>query len=52
MKTILLILGIIIVGGLWIHWSEARDKAVMSVHYCFAEQMDGSLYHYVCEENE
>ena len=30
--------------------AEARTTQAMSVNYCFQEQADGSLYHYVCEK--
>lgn len=30
--------------------SIGRENRAMATHYCFEEQADGSLYHYVCEK--
>lgn len=46
---ILVLIALCLVQYLW-KTASAREQQAMSVHYCFQEQADGSLYHYVCEK--
>ncbi len=48
--TQLVIVVVIILMAIWLIDSIQWEAKVMSVHYCFQEQTDGSLYHYVCEK--
>jgi hypothetical protein len=41
---------VFLAGFLFLQWTEERDAKIMSIHYCYQELADGSLYHYVCEE--
>lgn len=31
-------------------YSKYEDSKIMKINYCFQENMDGSLYHYVCKK--
>lgn len=49
LKIILIVVIVVGIAGGVFKWSAKNDEKVMSIHYCFAEQMDGSLYHYECD---